>query len=247
MIKRLFDLTIALPALLLLSPLLGLVSLAICLEDRGSPLYRAERVGRDGRIFRMVKFRSMVTGADRSGVMSTAGDDARITRVGRLLRRFKLDELPQLINIVRGEMSLVGPRPNVPSEVALYSAEEQRLLSVLPGVTDFASIVFSDEGEILDGSADPDRDYNLLIRPWKSCLGLHYVDHRSFGLDLRLIALTALTLMSKQRAVRSIVRVLEWTGADRELIRVSRRSEPLKPSLPPGVTPETWESHLTAG
>ncbi len=247
MIKRLFDLSAALLALLILSPLLAVITLAISIEDRESPFYRSERVGRDGGSFRMLKFRSMITGADSSGVMSTAGDDTRITRTGRILRRFKFDELLQLFNIVRGEMSFVGPRPNVPTEVALYSGEERGLLTVRPGVTDLASIVFSDEGDILAGSADPDRDYNLLIRPWKSRLGLHYVHHHSLGLDLSLIALTALALISPRRARRRIVRRLERAGADPELVQVCRRAGPLRPAMPPGVTPETWEDHLTYG
>jgi len=245
MIKRTFDFTVAAFALLLFSPVLLIISLLIVLEDRGSPFYRGQRVARDFGTFRMVKFRSMVTDADRAGVMSTAGDDARITRIGGLLRRFKLDELPQLFNILRGEMSFVGPRPNVATEVALYSEEERRLLSVRPGVTDFASIVFSDEGDILEGSSDPDRDYNLLIRPWKSRLGLQYVDHRSFGLDIRLIIQTMLAILSKERALTRVSGILERTGADPDLVKVCRREEPLLPAMPPGVTPETWERHLT--
>ncbi len=243
--KRLFDVIGAAIALAGLSPVLLAVAVLIWLQDFHSPFYMGERVGLLGRMFRMVKFRSMVVRADRTGVQSTAGDDRRITPVGRFVRRFKLDELPQLWNVLKGEMSFVGPRPNVPAEVALYSAEERKLLSVRPGVTDFASIVFSDEGEILRGSKDPDRDYNLLIRPWKSRLGLHYVGVRSVCLDIQLVILTAVAILTKQGALRRIGRVLSRTGAPPDVIRVARRGEPLVPTLPPGVSEPDWSKHLT--
>jgi lipopolysaccharide/colanic/teichoic acid biosynthesis glycosyltransferase len=243
--KRLFDIVIAAAGLAVSSPLLLVVAVLIWLQDFHSPFYRGERVGRDGRPFRMLKFRSMVARADRTGVRSTAGDDRRITRVGHVVRRLKLDELTQLWNVLKGEMSMVGPRPNVPTEVALYSQAERGLLAVRPGITDFASIVFSDEGEILRGSKDPDRDYNLLIRPWKSRLGLHYIAVRSMVLDVRLILLTAVAAISRPRALRILQLALEGTGAPRELVRVAGRSERLLPTLPPGVTEADWEKHLT--
>ena len=124
----------------------------------------------------MVKFRTMIPDAVEAGVSSTAAGDPRITRVGRILRRAKLDELPQLWNVLTGEMSLVGPRPQVEPEAALYTAEERRMLEVRPGITDLASIVFADEGEILAGAADPDLLYNQIIRPWKSRLALLYLE-----------------------------------------------------------------------
>jgi len=129
-------------------------------------------------------------------------------------------------------MSLVGPRPNVPTEVALYSHAERGLLAVRPGITDFASIVFSDESEILRGSKDPDRDYNLLIRPWKSRLGLHYVAVRSAPLDVRLILLTVLAAVARTRALRTLQQLLERTGAPAEVVCVAGRSERLRPTLP---------------
>jgi len=243
--KRLFDIVGATAGLAVLAPLLLVVAALIWLQDFHSPFYRGERVGRDGRPFRMVKFRSMVARADRTGVRSTAGDDRRITRVGQFVRRFKLDELTQLWNVLRGDMSFVGPRPNVPTEVALYSQVERGLLAVRPGITDFASIVFSDEGEILRGSKDPDRDYNLLIRPWKSRLGLHYVAVRSVRLDVRLILLTLLAAASRPRALGSVQQLLERTGAPPELVRVAGRDSRLVPTLPPGVTEAEWQKHLT--
>jgi lipopolysaccharide/colanic/teichoic acid biosynthesis glycosyltransferase len=243
--KRLFDILVASTGLAVFSPLLLVVGALIWLQDFGSPFYRGERVGQGGRPFRMLKFRSMVARADRTAVRSTAGDDRRITRVGHIVRRLKLDELTQLWNVLKGEMSLVGPRPNVPTEVALYSKAERRLLAVRPGITDFASIVFSDESEILRGSKDPDRDYNLLIRPWKSRLGLHYVDVRSMQLDVRLILLTVLAAVVRARALRAIQRLLLRTGAPPEVVRVAGRSERLRPTLPPGVAEADWEKHLT--
>ena len=137
-------------------PAARLIALAVWLEDRRSPWFRGVRVGRGGRRFRMVKFRTMIPDAWKSGVSSTACGDRRITRVGKILRRAKLDELPQLWNVLTGDMSLVGPRPQVEPDAALYTAEERRLFDVRPGITDLASIVFADEGEILAGSADPD-------------------------------------------------------------------------------------------
>ena len=147
--KRLMDISVALLALLLACPILALFCVLIFLQDFKSPIYISNRVGLGGRLFKMYKLRSMISGADKSGVASTAGDDLRITPIGQIVRRLKLDELVQLVNVLKGDMSLVGPRPNVKSETELYTTYEQRLLSVRPGITDFASIVFSDEAEIL--------------------------------------------------------------------------------------------------
>ncbi len=188
--KRAFDFVSALCGLAILSPLLGLIALAVWLEDRRSPWFRGVRVGRGGRRFRMLKFRTMIPDAWKSGVSSTAAGDRRITRVGKRLRRAKLDELPQLWNVLIGDMSLVGPRPQVEPDAALYTGRERRLLDVRPGVTDLASIVFADEAEILAGAADPDLAYNQIIRPWKSRLGLLYIERQSLVDDLRILGLT---------------------------------------------------------
>jgi lipopolysaccharide/colanic/teichoic acid biosynthesis glycosyltransferase len=244
MSKRLFDFILALMLLVLLLPLGVVIAFCVWMQDRHSPFYIGRRVGRRDVDFGMLKFRSMRVAADRTGVMSTKSDDPRITALGATLRRFKLDELPQLINILKGDMSFVGPRPNVRSEVDLYSLEERHLLDVRPGITDFASIVFSDEGEILFGSANPDRDYNLLIRPWKSRLGLHYIRVRSLGVDLQLIAITFLSLLSRRRALRQVGSLLVRSGADDQLVRISGRQQPLEPTLPPGVTADRWSAHL---
>jgi lipopolysaccharide/colanic/teichoic acid biosynthesis glycosyltransferase len=236
MMKRLLDLTAAALGLVLLSPLLLPVAILIWLQDHHSPFYIASRTGRRERPFRMVKFRSMVIRADRTGVDSTAGDDPRITAVGRFIRRTKLDEVPQLWNVLKGEMSLVGPRPNVERETVLYTTEEKRLLQVRPGITDLASIVFADEGEILRGSADPDLTYNQLIRPWKSRLGLLYVDRMgSVGLDIRIIALTVMGAFGRKRALRGTAQLIRSLGGSEELATVAARVESLTAAAPPGA------------
>lgn len=236
MSKRLFDFVLALVGLAVASPIFVAVAVAIWLQDRHSPFYVADRTGRDGRPFRMVKFRSMVVRADRTGVDSTAGDDPRITTVGRIVRRFKLDELPQLLNVVRGDMSFVGPRPNVPREAALYTAEERHLLSLRPGITDLASIVFADEGEILRASTDPDLRYHQVIRPWKSRLALLYVAAPwSLRTDLQLLWLTILSAIARPRALASCAELVRRLGGDQELAHVAARQSPLRAAPPPGA------------
>ena len=158
--KRLFDIFTSFFGLLLMSPILLTFMYLVYRQDKHSPFYIARRVGKDGVAFKMVKIRSMSVNADKSGVDSTSLDDVRITTVGHKIRKYKLDEFTQLWNVLIGEMSLVGPRPNVKRDTDLYTDIEKKLLSVRPGITDFSSIVFSDEGEILEGMKDPDLSYN---------------------------------------------------------------------------------------
>lgn len=235
MLKRVIDICASFIGLLLSSPLLVPVLILVSVQDFHSPLYVAPRVGRGGKIFRMVKLRSMTVGADRSKVDSTSASDSRITPIGHFVRAYKLDELTQLWNVLKGDMSLVGPRPNVQRETGRYTQVERELLSVRPGITDIASIVFSDEGEILKDSTDPDLDYNQLIRPWKSRLGLLYVKNRSFLLDIRLILLTALTFVSREKALNGVQRLLDDLHADEMLKQVAERREKLQPFPPPGA------------
>jgi lipopolysaccharide/colanic/teichoic acid biosynthesis glycosyltransferase len=195
LLKRVFDLVISVISLSALAPLFFFLILIIKLEDGGPPFYRGMRVGRYGRPLRMLKFRTMVVNAEKLGGSSTPEDDPRITRVGTFLRRFKLDELPQLINVLLGEMSLVGPRPQVPWAVELYSEEEKSLLNVCPGITDYASIKFRNEADILRGSVDPDKDYLEKIAHEKIKLGLEYVRNRSFWIDLKIIIATFCALI----------------------------------------------------
>ena len=182
----------------------------------------------------MYKFRTMVLNADRIGASSTGNRDPRITTVGRFMRATKIDELPQLINVARGDMSLVGPRPNIGWEVASYSDEERGLLAVRPGITDLASIVFADEGAVLADHPDPDLAYEQLIRPWKSRLGLVYAHNASVSLNLRIIALTLLNSVNRPKALAKVVRLLQALDAEASLIRVATREDPLVPSAPPG-------------
>lgn len=177
---------------MLASPVIGAIALRIKLDGDGPVIYGGRRVGLGGREFRMYKFRSMVPNAERVGGPNTPDDDPRLTRTGRFLRRYKLDELPQLANVLKGDMSFVGPRPQVPDEVAGYSAEERDLLLVRPGITDWASLRFANEGEILAGHADPDRAYAELIRPEKMRLGLDYVRKGTLRDDISILVKTAL-------------------------------------------------------
>jgi lipopolysaccharide/colanic/teichoic acid biosynthesis glycosyltransferase len=233
--QQVIDRLLAAVGLVVLSPVLLPVMFLVWWQDKHSPFYVAERVGKDERGFRMVKLRSMVINADKSGVDSTANNDRRITRVGHFIRRFKLDEIMQLYNVLKGDMALVGPRPNVRRETDLYTRQEKRLLTVRPGITDLSSIVFSDEGSILEGTEDPDIAYNQLIRPGKSLLGLFYIDHRSFWMDLRIIVLTVMAVLSRRRALDGVVGILRELVAPAQLIEIAARDKPLLPTPPPGA------------
>jgi lipopolysaccharide/colanic/teichoic acid biosynthesis glycosyltransferase len=234
--KRIVDFTFSLLGLLLCSPILVPVIFLVWIQDWHSPFYIAPRVGKNERLFKMVKLRSMIINADKSGVDSTSSSDKRITGVGRFIRRYKMDELSQLWNVLIGDMSLVGPRPNVKRETDLYTAEEKKLLRVKPGITDFSSIVFSDEGDILKDQADPDIAYNQLIRPGKSKLGIFYIEHRSTGIDFQLIFTTVVAVISREKALRKVVAMLQNLHADEELIAIAKRDQPLVPTPPPGAT-----------
>ena len=191
MAKRLFDLFFTLIGLLLLAPLFVLLALWVRLDSPGSVFFRQERVGRNGKLFRIFKFRTMCLDAEAQGRQITVGDDPRITRSGRYLRKTKLDELPQLLNVIRGEMSLVGPRPEVPRYVALYPSQvRERVLSVPPGITDLASIEYRDENAILGRAADPDKAYIEEVMPAKLAFCERYVAERSLWTDFILILRT---------------------------------------------------------
>ena len=234
MIKRFLDIVVSLFGLIIFSPILLLVLFLIWKQDYHSPFYIASRVGKDSKLFKMVKLRSMVINADKSGIDSTSADDSRITPVGHFIRRYKLDEVAQLWNVLLGDMSLVGPRPNVKSETDVYTSQERKTLDVRPGITDFASIVFSDEGDILEGREDPNLSYNQLIRPWKSRLGLVYIEHSSMWLDVQIIFYTIVAILSKASALNWVVKRLQLIKADEKLIQVSSRTEELQPFPPPG-------------
>ena len=190
MSKRLFDVFFALTGLLLLSPLLLATAVLIRLGSLGPIFYRGMRVGLNGRLFRVFKFRTMVVHAEKLGGATTSADDPRVTPVGAFLRKYKLDELPQFLNVLTGDMSFVGPRPPVPSEAAEYDANARRLLTIRPGITDYASIRFRNEGDIVKGYPDPHKAYEELILPEKIRLGLRYVDHHNLWIDIRIILAT---------------------------------------------------------
>ena len=188
MAKRLFDLLLAAAGLLLLSPLLLAIAVAIRLDTPGPALFRQQRVGRGGRPFRIHKFRTMVADAPARGPGLTIGDDARVTRAGRFLRAKRLDELPQLIDVLQGDMSLVGPRPELPRYVAHYPAAlRERVLAVRPGITDPSSLAYLDEAERLAAAADPEREYVEVILPAKLAAAADYADRASLATDLGVI------------------------------------------------------------
>lgn len=192
--KRLFDVVASLIALVLLAPVFIVIGITVLVGSTGGAFFKQTRIGRDGRSFSLLKFRTMVTGSEAKGQLTVGGRDPRITGVGHILRKSKLDELPQLINIVRGDMSIVGPRPEVPKYVALYTPEQREALSVRPGLTSLASLAYINENELLGKSADPEHTYTEVIMPAKLALDLKYVRERSLALDLRIIVRTFMRL-----------------------------------------------------
>ena len=191
MAKRAIDVILSLVSLTVLIPLFLVIAVCVKLDSEGPVFFRAVRVGRGCRLFRPYKFRTMVVDAQKlSRVVSTPNDDPRITRVGHVIRRFNLDELPQFLNVLKGEMSIVGPRPEVPEYVAMLTDEQQAVLSVRPGITDWATLWIRDKGRILEGSRDPERVYMEQIRPEKIRLQLEYVRRRSVWIDLVIMVRT---------------------------------------------------------
>jgi lipopolysaccharide/colanic/teichoic acid biosynthesis glycosyltransferase len=194
-VKRIFDVVVSGTVLLILFPLLIALGVAVTVTSPGGPLYRQVRVGIQGRPFTILKFRTMYARKQDEAPLITRSDDVRITPLGGWMRRNKLDELPQFVNVLRGDMSIVGPRPEVSRYVDLYTAEQRRVLSVRPGITDLASVTYRHESDLLTTVEDPDRLYMDTILPEKLTLGLKYVDHKSLGLDLRIIIKTAAILI----------------------------------------------------
>jgi lipopolysaccharide/colanic/teichoic acid biosynthesis glycosyltransferase len=194
MLKRTFDIVLSLLGLIVTSPVLAFLAVSIKTTSPGPVFYRGVRGGLAGEPVLIFKFRSMVQNADRLGGPSTSGDDPRLTRLGRLMRRYKLDELPQLMNVLVGDMSFVGPRPEVLSEVAAYSEEQRQILRIRPGITDWASIWNSNEESVLGGAADPHLAYKRLIQPTKLRLQLEYYRERSFFVDIKILLSTAVKI-----------------------------------------------------
>ena len=198
--KRIFDVAIAVAGLILIWPLLLLIAVLVKAEDGGPVLFRQERVGRDGRPFRMWKFRTMVTDPENLGPQLTAAQDDRITTVGAFLRQLRLDELPQLFNVLTGEMTMVGPRPEVPKYVATYTGAQRRVLALTPGITDRASIEFLDEAGLLRGQSDPEKFYIERIMPEKIRLNLDYAEGATRWGDLMVIIDTLRRILPRERS-----------------------------------------------
>jgi len=193
--KRLFDIVASAIGLLVLWPVFLVIAVLIKLEDGGPVFYRQERIGYKGRPFKIWKFRTMVVNADKLGKPLTVGRDPRITRVGYWLRKFKLDELPQLLNVLLGEMSLVGPRPEVPQYVALYAPEQRKVLDLVPGITDPASIKFANEADLLAEASDPEKFYIEHIMPTKIRLNMEYASHATLWSDILVILKTLVRIV----------------------------------------------------
>lgn len=196
--KRAFDITVTIVGLALAFPLMAVIAAIIVADDGFPVLFRQERIGRGGAPFSILKFRTMVRDAQARGIPLTVGDDPRVTRVGRCLRRTKLDELPQLFNVLRGEMSLVGPRPEVPRYVALYTDDQRRVLALRPGITDPASIVFCNESAVLARYPDPQEAYVKKVMPEKIRINLAYAQRRSVAADLGILLRTLRLLWDQE-------------------------------------------------
>lgn len=196
MIKRLFDIIFSIFGLIVTLPIFSIVSLFVKITSQGPIFYNGTRIGINGRHFKIFKFRTMVKDADKIGGPSTSADDKRLTGIGKFLRKYKLDELPQFINILKGDMSFVGPRPEIPSEVQTYDPEVKNLiLSIKPGLTDLASLADLHEEEVLEGSSDPHQIYREKIQPRKIALQLEYIQKKSFWLDIKILVKTFLNVV----------------------------------------------------
>ncbi len=196
MLKRIVDILFSLIVLLVLLPLMLVISVIINFESRGGFFYFQQRVGKNGKDFKLIKFRTMVIGADKNSLLTVGTNDKRITGFGKILRKFKLDELPQLLNIIYGDMSIVGPRPEVRKYVNLYNKEQLHVLSIRPGLTDYASIEYIDENKILAESDDAEKMYIEKIMPHKLELNLKYIKNRSFATDMKIIFKTSFKILS---------------------------------------------------
>ncbi|MGC9331571.1 MAG: sugar transferase [Bacteroidales bacterium] len=188
--KRLFDIIFSLISLIVCSPVFIILGIAICLDSPGGIIFKQQRVGENGKLFSIYKFRSMRTGSDKKGQLTVGSDDRRITKTGRFIRKYKLDELPQLINVLIGNMSVVGPRPEVPKYVSMYTDEQRKVLQVKPGITDYASIEYSNENDLLASSTDPEKTYINEIMPDKLALNRKYIQEKNMITDIKILIKT---------------------------------------------------------
>ncbi|ADY51391.1 sugar transferase [Pseudopedobacter saltans DSM 12145] len=197
--KRVFDVLMSIVGLIVLAPIFIVISVAIKFGSKGNVFYKQKRVGKNKSSFILYKFRTMQNGADKKGLLTVGDNDVRVTKSGKWLRKYKMDELPQLFNILKGDMSFVGPRPEVSKYVELYNEDQQRILSVKPGITDWASIKYIDENEILANVPNPEEYYIKYIMPSKAEFNLKYVEEHSFMIDLEIIFLTVKSIFMKSR------------------------------------------------
>lgn len=187
MVKRLFDIIASLIGIIILSPFFILISILVVVDSRGGIFYKQVRVGKGLREFKLLKFRTMYSNSDKKGLLTVGMKDSRITRMGYYLRKYKLDELPQLLNVLIGDMSVVGPRPEVPKYVAMYNDEQKKVLNIKPGITDYASIEYANENDILAKAANPEEEYINTIMPAKLKLNLKYISEMGLGTDIGII------------------------------------------------------------
>lgn len=199
MFKRLFDIIFSIIGLIFLSPVFLIMAIWIKSDSKGPVFYKQIRVGKNRRNFLLYKFRSMMVGADKKGLLTVGDKDSRITKSGKFIRKFKLDELPQLINVILGDMSIVGPRPEVPKYVAFYVEEQMRVLQVRPGITDWASIRFRNENELLAKAENSEDFYISEVMPEKLRMNLEYVKANNFWVDIKIIFITVKKLFQKDR------------------------------------------------
>ena len=194
--KRLFDISSSLLVLILFSPFFLMIALWVVLDSKGGVFFRQLRVGRNGKPFYLYKFRTMKLDSESKGQLTVGKRDNRITSIGYYLRKYKLDEFPQLINVIKGEMSIVGPRPEVPKYVDMYTAEQKKVLAVRPGLTDYASIAYIDENELLAKAENPEKEYIEVVMPVKLQLNLKYISEMGFSTDLKIILKTIGKILS---------------------------------------------------
>lgn len=196
MAKRLFDILFSVLVLLIITPILVFISILIKIGSKGPVFFRQVRIGKGGKEFKIFKFRTMVLAAEKNGLLTIGGRDPRVTSIGYYLRKFKLDELPQFLNVFLGDMSIVGPRPEVKKYVEMYTQEQRKVLSVRPGITDYASILYKNENDVLATYPNPEKAYIEIVMPHKLKINLDYLANQSFWMDLKIIALTAKGVIS---------------------------------------------------
>tara|TARA_B100002019_G_C21250849_1_gene591048 strand:- start:408 stop:1106 length:699 start_codon:yes stop_codon:yes gene_type:complete len=230
--KRILDVLISVNIILVSLPFVIIFIFFIYINDFKNPIYFAKRVGLKFKPITVYKLRSMTT-SQNTNFQSTSDEDPRITKVGKIIRRYKIDEFVQFYNVLFGNISIVGPRPNVQDDVKKYTSLERKILSVKPGITDFSSIVFSDEGSILKNSENPDLDYNKFIRPWKSRLAILYIENMSITIDIKLIFLTFYNLINRKKTLIYLNSILKEITSDQELLNISLRESELYEKEPP--------------